>query len=168
MGKYQKEVERLAMTKDETQKYLYLQRLLGELRESGKGTTAIYLGKEEVSLASARLTAESDILPNPYLISGFTPNGMGPGNIIGRALVPNRFPGLLPQYCLESIGDLHDMLYSIGGSKKDRLSADKLFRNLIMVASRGLPWYKRFRLWRISWVYFAFVRGLGKWFFFWR
>ncbi len=86
---------------------------------------------------------------------------MGPEGIVGRALVPDRFIGLLPRYCLESIGDVHDLRYWLGGNDLDKARADDEFRRLIQVAGQHLGWYKRFRLWRISWVYFAFVRGLG-------
>lgn len=154
------------MTDYEKIKLAYIKRLLS-LSQGLPLEKVVWAGVEELTLAQAREVAGTRILPNPYLIEGFKPNGMGPKGIVGRALVLDRFPSLLPRYCLESIGDIHDLRYRLGGSYAERARADEEFRRLIQVAGRELNWLQRFRLWRISWVYFAFVRGFGGWFFNW-
>lgn len=152
-----------AVTDYELKKLAYIQHLLGEDQGIDPSKT-VWLGSEVMSLSEARDIASTGILPNPYLIekTEFVPNGMGPQGIVGRALVPDRFPMLLPRHCLESIGDAHDLRYALGGTRNARARADNEFKRLIQIAGRRLSWYKRFRLWRISWVYFAFVRGFGK------
>jgi hypothetical protein len=154
------------MDTNEVKKLTYIRTLLGAYRDVDR-EKVVWEGTDVISLAMARQVAMSGVLPNPYQIEGFSPNGMGPGGIVGRALVLDRFLALLPHYCLESIGDIHDLRYALGGSKSSKTRADIEFRDLIHVAGRGLGWYKRFHFWRISWVYFAFVKGLGDRYFRW-
>lgn len=94
-------------------------------------------------------------LPDIYKLEDFEPNGCGPQGLFGIDLVPDKFIGL-PDF--EVAGDLHDFRYYIGGTKKDKLKADReLRRNMLkLVAQYSLVERARMRV--ISELYYLAVR----------
>ena len=75
-------------------------------------------------------------------------------------------PVEVPQFIFHASCDKHDVLYTIGGSPKDRKLADKAFyRFMIKDTKAEKLWYKRlyYRIW--AYVYYRSVRMFGYKFF---
>lgn len=89
--------------------------------------------------------------------SGVPVNGMGGAGI--SRFVPDWFPLLLPPYCLEAIGDLHDYRYAVADGT--RAEIDLQFRQLILKCGDNKSWINRLRLYRIGWLYWIGVRLFG-------